>query len=250
MQKLLLLFSFLLFQFYGSAQLVLKSNEGAVILANFSYAYQIVGGDMKDRYGNNFNVGGGLDFFTKKNLIFGLQANMLFGQDVKEDVIASIRDENDLIFGSSLGVADIQLRERGIYLGGHIGTLIPFSKEDRRNGIRITLGAGLLQHRVRLQEDPISGVPLITGEYRKGYDQLSNGLAFSEFIGWQFLAKNKRVNFYIGVEFVQGFTENRRSYDFETMKKLVNKGTDFLYGFKLNWSLPFYLKSNADDIYY
>ena len=78
-------------------------NTYNVVTLNFTYGIHIPGGDLSKRFGNNFSLGGGLDFITeKKNFIFGLKGNNLFGNTVKEDVLISLRDSDGFILGLSL----------------------------------------------------------------------------------------------------------------------------------------------------
>ena len=98
---------------------------------------------LSNRFGNNFSLGGGLDFITEqKNLIFGLKGNNLFGNTVKEDVLASLRDRDGFILGSigagQATYAEVFLRERGLYAGGHFGKLIGLSKKINLVLLRIS----------------------------------------------------------------------------------------------------------------
>src|SRR5690606_10623621 len=124
---------------------------------------------------------------------------------VKEDVLAGIRGPDGLLISNDRSVADIQLRERGFYVGGHLGKLFRLSDFNPKTGIRLTVGAGVLQHQIRLQEEVNVSVSAISGDYKKGYDRLSNGLALNQFIGYQHFSLNRRINFYAGFEFTQAF---------------------------------------------
>jgi hypothetical protein len=160
--------------------------------------------------------------------------------------LAILRTPEGDIIGSDQAVADVALRERGYYIGGMLGKLFTFG--EKRSGIRLTLGAGMLQHWIRLQDNS-SSVAQITGAYRKGYDRRTGGLMLQQFIGWQHLSANRRANWFIGLEFNQGFTNSLRSWDFTEMRKLDEKRTDLRFGIRVGWTLPFYL-SGAEEIYY
>jgi hypothetical protein len=244
-----LIFSFLiLVSFEIDAQS--RRNDGKIMAANFSYSYHIPLGDLADRFGNNFSAGGGFDYITKNNFILGVQANVHFGNDVKENVLSTFTDSDPIIFGDFGATSGILLRERGLYLDGHIGKLFPLRAFNKRSGIRVTLGMGLFQHKIRIQDDPQVVVSSLAGDYKKGYDRLTNGLAITEFIGYQHFAKNRLINFYAGIELTQGFTQNRRDYNFDTFERDDAKRFDGLVGFKLGWVLPFYLSDNPDEIFY
>ncbi|GJM31306.1 MAG: hypothetical protein DHS20C18_03070 [Saprospiraceae bacterium] len=227
------------------------ANKGNALLVNFSFGAQMPGGDIKPRFGNNSNLGLGLEFLTdESNWIFGLEGYYIFGSQVKQDVLSTLRTPEGYIIGNDRNIANIQLRERGLYMGALIGKIIPFSETKKRSGLRLTVGMGLLQHKIRIQDDPDRSVPQLLDDYKKGYDRLSNGLALNEFIGYQRLSENKRINFYAGIELTQGFTKNRRDFNFDTEAKDDANRLDFLFGFRIGWVLPFYFGHSADTIYY
>ncbi|MFQ5447724.1 MAG: hypothetical protein ACE5FF_12395 [Saprospiraceae bacterium] len=226
-----------------------RSNEGEVLLLNFQYGFHVPGGDLAGRFGSNFSTGGGIDFLTKRNLLAGFQALLYFGKNVNEDVLATVRSSDGLIFGDEFGIANVQLRLRGLYLGGHVGKIFRLS-QNSRSGIRATAGIGLFQHKIRIQQDPVTFVSQLNSDYKKGYDRLTNGIAFTEFIGYHILAKNRLINFTGGFEFTQALTSSRRSFDFDTRSKDESSRIDLLWGIRIGWTLPFYIGENPDEIQY
>ncbi|MEM6317527.1 MAG: hypothetical protein AAF960_07640 [Bacteroidota bacterium] len=236
------------------SSLVAQNKEAiSVLTLNFSYGLHLPAGDLKDRFGNNFSLGGGLDFFTKKNFIVGIKGNNLFGSTVKEDVLASLRDKDGFIIGGvgagQAGYADVFLRQRGLYVGGHIGKLFLIKSNKTKSGIRLTMGAGLLQHKVRIQDESGTADQL-KGELIKGYDQLTNGSALEQFIGYQQMNRKTGVNFFVGFELTEAFTQNRRSINFATQRRDTTKRLDILVGVRVGWSFTFYVGENADKLRY
>lgn len=229
---------------------VQRSNEGNILLINAFYGLHFPGGDLKDRFGNNFSPGGSVDFLTKQNLIIGLQTNFMFGSNVNTDVLENLRNDEGMIFGNDGGIAEVRLRERGLYAGAHIGKIFSLSDANKRSGLRLTLGGGYLQHKIRIQDDPQVFVSTLNDEYKKGYDRLSSGFALTEFIGYQYLSTSRRVNFMLGLELTQAFTQGRRSYNFDTRERDDAQRLDFLYGIRIGWTLPLYIGENPDEIRY
>ena len=217
---------------------------------HFNYGFQIPGGDLADDFGWANSTGLGFEYQTSKDYIFGLEGGVFFSNRVKNDVIASLRGPDSLVIGSNGDLADINLKERGIDIKAQIGKVFNINKQKNRSGIRTTLGLGILQHKVRIQEDFNTPTPQLSEEYTKGYDQLTNGLLISEYVGYQLLSKNGLVNFRIGVEFGQAFTQNRRSWDFEANLKKDEKRLELTQTLKLSWILPFYLIQRPDEIFY
>ena len=204
---------------------------------------------MADRFGSNFAAEVSADYMTESNWTFGVQGQFLFGSTVNEDVLAGLRTESGNIIGNDRDPADIQLRMRGSYYGLRIGRLFGLSENNKRTGIRLNLGAWLLQHRIRIQDDPFRVVPQLEGEYEKGYDRLTNGLALHQFVGFQTIGKNNGINLTIGFEFFEGFTQNRRSFNFDTRMADTEQRLDLLAGLRFSFTLPFY-QGNAEDIFY
>jgi hypothetical protein len=222
-------------------------NKGKAILLHMAFASHIPAGDMADRFGNNLAAGGGLEFITENNWILGAEGHFLFGNKVHEDPLAVIRTDAGDIIGNNMLIASVVLRQRGGYLGVVGGKLLTFNAE-KRSGLRLTLGAGLLRHRIRVQDDSRT-VTQITGDYAKGYDRLTGGLALQQFIGWQHLGSQRRSNWMLGLEFNQGFTNTLRDWDFTERRKLDGSRLDLRFGIRAAWTLPFYQKK-ASEIFY
>lgn len=244
---------FIMYATFSFAQSKSKNTYSALLL-NASYGFQTPSADLATRFGSNFSIGGGIDYLTeRKNWLIGIKGSNIFGKNVKEDVLASLRDRDGFIIGNSDAGAGsyalVVLRERGFHIGGHVGKLFTLSKKNPRSGIRATLGVGLLQHKIRIQDE--SGVAqAIANEYIKGYDQLSNGLALEQFIGYQHLSIDRGFNFFAGFEFIEGFTQSRRNFNFVTQSRDTAKRIDVLIGFRVGWTISFYIGEKGEDLIY
>jgi len=58
------------------------------------------------------------------------------------------------------------------------------------------------------------------------------------------------VNFYVGFEFNQAFTQSRRSFDYDRMAVDTLKRVDLLSGVRVGWILPFYIFDDPEEIFY
>lgn len=221
-------------------------NMGKAILVHLTAGFHVPGGDLADRFGHTGSFGGGVEWITAGNLLLGIEGHYQFGNKVNDDPLAIIRTPEGDIIGNDQLLAEVDLRARGQYIGGSIGKLFPVGK--LRSGLRITLGAGAMRHKIRLQDNNKTVVQ-VTGDYAKGYDRLTGGLALNQFIGWQHLGASRRSNWFFGFELSQGFTKSLRDWDFSEMRKLEGNRTDLRFGVRLGWTLPFY-QGNADKIYY
>lgn len=220
------------------------------ILIGLDYGYNIVGGDMKERFDNNLQVGAKVSYLFKNiNFQVGLRGTYFFGDTVKQDVLAHLRDTNGHIIGINGDYAQVKLRQRGFDLGIFGSYVFPFKRINERSGLRIDLGVSLLQHWIRLQDD-YNTVAQFDDPYQKGYDRLTNGLALNQFIGFQYLSTNRRVNFYAGFSFTQAWTESRRDYDFSSLSSDLGNRFDLMSGIKVGWILPIYMESQPDELFY
>jgi hypothetical protein len=223
-----------------------SAHKSKAILLHLEFGVYIPAGDMADRFGGDGSFGLGLEYMTAKNFIVGADGYYFFGSKVNEDPLAILRTPEGDIIGNNRLLASVVLRKRGYYFGGLVGKLFTFN--EKRSGIRLTFGAGLLRHWIRVQDDN-NTVTQLTGDYKKGYDRLTGGLALSQFVGWQHLGADGRSNFLIGLDFNEGFTNTLRDWDFNDMRKLDENRLDLRIGLRVAWTLPFY-QGNAEGIYY
>ncbi|MCK4661292.1 MAG: hypothetical protein KAT68_00390 [Bacteroidales bacterium] len=208
-----------------------------------NYSIQLPGGDLSERFGYNSCVGASFILKTKSNIMFGLEAGYLFGNQIKEDgILDSIRTSEGTILTKDGEAARIRLSETGYLINIKAGKFFPILGPNPNCGLFILGSAGFLQHKIRIDVER-NNVPSLYGDYIKGYDRLTNGLTVSEFVGYMFLNNRGTINFYFGFEFIQGFTQNRRDFNFDTMEKDDKKRNDFLNSFKVGWIFPLYKRA-------
>ena len=244
-------FSFILLFIAGQVfpQGNIKDSVVATSLISTTYSYQVPGGDLSKRFVSNNAVGLGYIYKTKKNWIFGADGFFMFRDSIKETgILDSLETSTGNIIDGNGTYAEVHLYERGFHMGIKAGKLFPLFGPNPNSGIFILGGLGLLQHKIRI-ENRDNAAAQIAKEYKKGYDRLTNGLALSEFIGYMYLGNSKLVSFYAGFEFVQAWTQNRRSYNFDLMGPDNTKRLDLLYTIKVGWILPLY-KRSPDAFYY
>jgi hypothetical protein len=64
------------------------------------------------------------------------------------------------------------------------------------------------------------------------------------------VSRDRTFNFFAGFEFTEGFTQNRRGFNFDTMQRDDLKRRDILYGVRVGWSIPIFTNINADELEY
>lgn len=215
-----------------------------------NYSFHFPSGDMADRFGVSSTVGVNVDYKFKSNWSVGLEYSYIFGGNIKDSstMLNGLMTESGEIINMYGEYGSFILSERGFYSGAKISKLFPVLGPNKNSGILVTLGAGLLQHHIHI-ENKDNNTPPILGDYKKGYDKLCNGLSLRQFIGYQYLDNRGLINFYIGFEFYEAWTMSRRDIDFDLMRYDDTKRKDFLGGLRLGWILPLYTKA-PDKFYY
>lgn len=233
-----------------SAQVNIKDSVIFTPIIDFSYSYKVPGGDMEERFGASSEIGIAFLIKTKKNLIFGADWNYIFGNEVKDVSFSDgFRDQYGGILANNGLYSEVYFTERGFSISAKIGYIIPVLSPNPNSGIMILAGIGMLQHKIKI-EDRFQEVPLLSGDsYYPGYDRLSNGVMFTEFIGYRLLSNRRLVNVFGGFEFTQGLTKNRRDIDYDTGVKNSEQRLDLQMGIRIGFSLPLY-KQVAHDFYY
>ena len=103
-----------------------------------------------------------------------------------------------------------------------------------------------MMHWIRFQDDSQS-VPQLNGLYKAGYDRLSGGFGLSQFIGYETLALNGRINLIAGFELLEGFTSNLRSINYDTQTKDDRSRFDMTSGLRIGLILPFYKYTSGEE---
>jgi len=252
MKKAVLLFLILNSVFcilHSKAQVNVKDSMVTAPMFCFSYAFQIPAGDMKDRFGTNSNAG--IDFMVKnkKNWVFGADFHYIFGTDIKEkNILNGMATAQGEIIGQDGQYTDIAIFERGYTTCAKIGKIFPLRKPNRNSGIIFTTGVGFMQHKIRF-DVANNTAPQLTKETKKGYDRLTNGFMLDHFLGYMLLGNKRLLNFYGGFELIQAFTQNRRSYNWDTMERDTKARYDLLYGIRIGFIIPFYKRAGKTYYY-
>lgn len=161
--------------------------------------------------------------------------------------MAPLRTANGTVLGDDNQIADIFLRQRGMFLGIGAGKLFPFNKNER-SGMKLLLNAGVLQHNIRFTDERNSVGQIRAGRYI-GYDRLTRGFSLKETVSYKHLSKDRRLNFEFALDFIQGFTSEVRAYNFDTGLPTIKSRFDMLIGARIIWNLPFY-RGGEDTVYY
>ncbi|MEJ5266431.1 MAG: hypothetical protein WHW07_01320 [Bacteroidales bacterium] len=243
--------AFLVLAFASIVKSQVADSSINILQCEINYSFHLPAGDLANRFGFSSMIGAGVNFKHKSNFMIGGECSYLFGPIVKgwESILEGIMTQSGNIINRYGEYGTIALSERGFYAGVKTGYLFNIFNPNPNSGIFFNLSSGILQHKIHI-ENKDNNTPPVLGDYKKGYDRLSNGLAFKEFIGYQYLDNKRMINFYFGLEFYQAFTKNRRDYNFDTMSRDDNLYKDYLFGIRAGWILPLYKRSPQKFYYY
>ncbi len=246
---LVILLVFITFSWSLHAQVNANDSVVAAFIPTITYAYQVPGGDLAKQYGHNSTIGAGLMYKSKKNVLFSLDVNFIFGSDVKnsDSILKMVLTQNGYIIDGNGVYALYSMYERGYSINFRAGKVFNLFAANPNSGVFLMGGLGYLVHRLNIDVQHETA-PQITGDYAKGYDRLTSGFSLNQFIGYYFMGKSRIFNFYGGFEFYQAFTKSRRDYIFDLMKKDDTNHLDLFYGIKIGWMIPIY--DRAPDKYY
>ncbi len=226
---------------------ILDTSRSRVILVKVSYGIGLPLGDLSDRFGQHFELSGGIGFLTAKNLHFSIDYDFLFGNKVKEDVLSSLRTIEGGIIGRNMQFASVFLRERGSKLSLNMGYFLGKKASGQRRGFLLDMGLGYLRHKVRIVDD-FDSVVQIFPPALKGYDRQTSGFLLRQSLQYMYLSDNRMVNFYLGIDISEGFTKSDRAYNYSSQSFDTDNRVDILAAFRIGWIVPIYL-SKAQRYY-
>ena len=228
-----------------------KFDSSPAIIFSPNYAGQIPFGGVAQRFGFNSLFSAQIMYKTVSNWLIAAEGGFLFGTDVKQSyVINNIATSTGQCITQNNDLTTLFPVEEGFNLKFEFGKVIPVAKRYPDAGIMLLTGVGFLEHKIAINAP--SDVPQFSGPYKKGYDRLTSGPVFSQFVGYEFCKRRGLLNGYIGMQFDIAYTENRRPYDFYLMEPLHTKETDMFLSFKVGWIIPkFFLASGTErEIFY
>ena len=197
-----------------------RDSSESIPFIRFQYAHLLPSGDFEETFDNSNSVGGAFGFKTASNFQFEIEGNFMFGSRIKRpDLLSSITNQRGDITDSEGELVKIIYDLRGFSIFASAGRVFSFKNTNPNSGI-------LTQ-----------------------FDRLHSGLALKQFVGYQHFGRKNRYNFYLGFEFQQGFTKNRREYNYDTQSFDKGQKFDLLYGFRIGWSIPIRERA-SEDFYY
>jgi hypothetical protein len=202
-------------------------------LIGLSYGRHIPLGDMGKRFGGSNTLGLYGAYKFGKNWIVSGNVATHFSSSVKENgLLDSLTGTYGELIDVNGNFAEVRLYQRGYLWHVDFGKLFPTSNLNLNSGIMFTVGGGMMEHKIRMYFQR-NVLPQLEGDYTKGYDRLSNGFLVRSFLGYQRIDPEQSLNFFAGIEYIHGFTKNRRAINFDTRMSETRLRNDILLGIKL-----------------
>lgn len=247
------LFSVLLCITFSATELIVaqrnvRDSSIATPLIGVHYGGNFTAGDLAERYGYLNHVGISVGYKTAKNWYMSFDGNFKFGNQTKiTGLFDHLVDDNGNITDINGDRAVVLVYPRGVNTNVSIGKLFPVLSPNENSGFLLHIGLGYLLHRLRIETND-QVVPTLELDYKKGYDRLTTGVNFHQFLGYSFLANSGALNFYGGFYIQEGLTKNRRTIFFDQPEISVSTKTrlDIQYGFRVGWYIPFYRRMPKD----
>lgn len=240
--RIVLLFIFIALLNYSFSQRNVKdSTIGAIWIAP-SYGFMWTKGDIATKFGNLNHLGIFTGYKTKRNWVYGLESNFIFGNQVNlNNMFSSLIDSKGNITDATGEVGIVVVSARGFNSNLTFGKVFTVFSPNKNSGIYVNFGFGLLAHKYRIDTQE-QVIPELELNYRKGYDRLSMGPNLSQFIGYALMSNKGLINCYGGFYVQEGFTKNQRTIFFDQPELSVPTNTmyDYQIGFKLGWFVPIY----------
>jgi hypothetical protein len=208
-------------------------------------------GAIGQRFGNSMVIGAGLQYKLKSNWIIGADGFYRFGNTVRgrENIFRDIQTARNEVLAATGDVAVVNLFQSGWNAQFNVARIFNKLGHNANSGFTIMMGAGYGQSWIRI-DNPSNDAPQISGDYKKGYDELHAGVHLHQILGYTYLGNFQTVNFFVGLEFMQGYTEHMRGYSFSTRTFIKGIRSDYYYGLRLMWFIPIYDKNAQTFFYY
>ncbi len=232
--------------FWGKsvAQVNVRDSLVSVFMFGASGGFNFPVGAFSDRVSLVYPVGGEVWYKFKKYVQIGASGHFMFGERIKDTSFAS----NLLpIVGGDGSFPAISATFQGAMFRGMVAGLLPIGKPNRNSGLMLMLTGGYTATWYSLRTAG-SLTPQLEPPYNKGYDRMSTGTVWSQMLGYQYLSNNRKINFYVGLEFHQAVLFHQRGFQYDVGELPTGSRTDLYLGLRAAWLFPVYKRTNQSYI--
>jgi len=211
-----------------------------VVQLEFNYAYFQPFGLLNQRYGYFSGFGAGVSYRWENKWMVGYNFSAIWGGGVKENTaLDSIIGPSGSLIDNNGNLAIVRLFSRGYHTDAYVGYLLTTKKKNPNSGFVFKAGFGYLEHKIKYHHT-INIMPQLQDGMYKGYDRLTSGVMLTQFIGYQYSSYLKRVHFWGGFELTEGFTKNRRKFNYDTRQFDTKLRIDNMIAFRIGFMIPMF----------
>lgn len=211
-----------------------------VVQLEFNYAFHQPFGLLNERFTNFSGFGAGASYRWENKWMAGFNFGAMWGGGVKDNAaLDTIIGPSQNLIDNNGNLAIIRLFSRGYHTNAYVGYLLNLKKKNPNSGIVFRAGAGYLEHKIKYQHT-MNIMPQLENGMYKGYDRLTSGWMLTQFIGYQYSSYLRKIHFWGGIEFSEGFTKNRRGFNYDTRQFDTKLRHDNLISFRLGFMIPIY----------
>lgn len=245
-----LIMSFLTLTLPLTAQVNVADSTTQGWLFHLTTSYHLKGGDFSSYLGPNFGIGGDLQYKLKSNWTISAGGRYQFADNLRDGnrIFGNLLTDNGELLALNGQYSFARFRERGWNAGVDVGYIFDRFGHNRNSGLYVSAGVGYNSHWIDIRNQE-NNTPQVQGEYLKGYDRRTEGVLTRQYVGYMFAGSQRRINFTIGFEFMQGFNRNLREFNYDTRMPDLDSKLDLYYGVRFSWFLPVY-DQNAQKFYY
>jgi hypothetical protein len=229
----------------GPAPAPQSPGSGSFLLLRVGGGFYLTGADLAKGFPQFASMPAGLYYKSGSNITVGINHTPFWGNRVNYSNL----------FGDMLGPSGEVIDQNGFptviryYMRGSatnltVGKLLG-GKGGKSGQFELALGAGFMQHFVKMRFD-VGRTPQLEGDYAKGYDRLTNGLQLVQHFRWHYL-NPETISVFAGLDVAQGFTQNRRGWNFADGGPDNSKHFDFYSGLSAGIIIPLSLKASKQD---
>lgn len=237
-----LLFSFILvsISYTGYSQGLLRDTSINIPAFQFAYSGNLTAFDATEKTDVLHVLSPGISFKTSSNWIIEAELDMLLGQKLNENETPYlVYSELGLPINTEGNIEEVTPRFQGYQIHFNFLKLIKRTSYNYNTGWVAGFGLGYMRHRIKF-DYPGTSVPQLEDPYVKGYDRLTYGPMFSQYLGYRLYSNKNLFNYSIGFEVVEGLTQNRRSWNYDLMGPDNRQRLDLYYGLKFTFIIPAY----------
>lgn len=225
---------------YLMAQAGIRDSSIVISSLEIGYTAGWAEQDLLDRTNFAHVLSAQLSFKRKSNLVWGFGGTVDLG-DYNESGNGLEHLNSDVGFPIDKNGLLVEINQQffGYTLFGSLGKLWATNLNKPNSGFYTGVQFGFMQHKISYVYNG-DDLPSLSGDYRKGYDHLSNGLMLAQNIGYKRYSVRNYLNYEIGFNITQGFTKNRRDWNYDEMRRADEARFDLRYGPYVKLVVPIY----------